>query len=1101
MGVSLLIGTLDVAERKNIAAGKVIAAVAVLRAKLEGRIRSTFDVTEGVAQLIQVDGAMSADHFFGMSKQALEAKPLIRRILFAPNDVVQLVYPVAGNEGVLGMNIQKIQIYREAVLRARDAKEAILAGPVELSLKRGVGFIYRRPVFLNAGEVRGGYWGSISVVADMQHLLVPVSQKEASGLQIAVRGTDGLGFDGGMIIGDPLLFEEHPITSVIDIPGGTWQLGALPVNGWPSDSILGSILFQGSVLCTVLLTIFSARLCKSQIVIRLRHAELSKEVEVRRAAESSLKQSEKRFRSLFERSPDPTLILGEGGFCTQANASAREVFGYDDMEIFSTIKAKDISPPFQSDGQSTEVKARLMLQVAIKTGVHRFEWLHKRADGSIFPAEITLCTMTLAEKPALYAVVRDITARKEAEHSLSIQQDLLQNIVENAPSLIYIYDTEGRLQLCNRLFEQAAGFKFEEMKGKQRDDFLSIEETKTLNKNDKKVLAAKGIVRFEDRLKRDGQVRVYLTTKCVLRAKDGKPTGILGISTDITETKQKAEQLRLAGVVISHTADGVVITNSRGHILSINAAYEKITGYSLEDSIGHKPSMLISENQDRVFYQNILKNLKNGGFWRGELWNRRRDGALYPMWMTINTVHNEEGKITNYVGVFSDVSAINQSLAELEQMSHFDPVTALPNRTLFHERLQHSLELSKNTQLTIAVMVLDLDGFKTVNDSLGHSIGDLLLKQASSRFLSCVRSGDTVSRIGGDEFALILNDLRDPADAIIVSEKLLSSFKKPFSLQGANILLTASIGISVSPQDSQTPEQLLKQADSAMYGAKESGRNNYRFYQPEMTQRAQQRLDSEYALRRAVQNKEFEIWYQPKINLSTHTLVGAEALIRWRDPVRGLVPPTDFIPLAEQTGLITDIGEFAIETVCKDIRRWTDHQLNYGVVAVNVASLQIERSDLLEVIKGFLEAYVLPAKSLEIEVTESLMMANPEHTKIVLRQLQRLGITTAIDDFGTGYSSLAYLKMLPINSLKIDRAFVSGLPHDSVDRAIVKTIVDLGHALGFKVVAEGVETEEQHSFLKDSGCDVGQGYFYGRPMHIVAFESCLDRLSKNFYTI
>jgi diguanylate cyclase (GGDEF)-like protein len=392
--------------------------------------------------------------------------------------------------------------------------------------------------------------------------------------------------------------------------------------------------------------------------------------------------------------------------------------------------------------------------------------------------------------------------------------------------------------------------------------------------------------------------------------------------------------------------------------------------------------------------------------------------------------------------------------------------------------------------------VLDLDGFKTVNDSLGHSMGDLLLQQAATRFLSCVRSEDTVSRLGGDEFALILNNLTDPTDAIIIAKKLLWSLQEPFDLKGTSTLLTASIGISVAPHDSETPEQLLRQADTAMYGAKEGGRNDYRFYQPEMTLRAQERLNSERFLRRAVLNHEFEVWYQPKINLSNNEVEGAEALIRWCDPLLGLVPPADFIPLAESTGLIIQIGEQVIDMVCSDIRRWTDLHIPHGVIAVNVAALQIDRSDYVETIMSALEEYDLPANVLEVEVTESLMMASPAHSKEVLSTLQRLGITTAIDDFGTGYSSLAYLKLLPINSLKIDRTFVSDLPHDKSDVAITKTIVELGHALGFKIIAEGVETEEQNRFLKKIGCDQGQGYFYGRPMPTLEFELWLKQKLK-----
>ncbi|MNI09538.1 Phytochrome-like protein cph2 [compost metagenome] len=371
-------------------------------------------------------------------------------------------------------------------------------------------------------------------------------------------------------------------------------------------------------------------------------------------------------------------------------------------------------------------------------------------------------------------------------------------------------------------------------------------------------------------------------------------------------------------------------------------------------------------------------------------------------------------------------------------------------------------------------------------------MGDLLLQQAASRFLACVRAEDTVSRLGGDEFALILNNLTHPTDAIIIAKKLLASLQEPFDLKGTSTLLTASIGISIAPLDAETPELLLRQADTAMYGAKDSGRNDYRFYQPEMTLRAQERLNSERFLRRAVLNHEFEVWYQPKVNLATNAVEGAEALIRWRDPVQGLISPAEFIPLAESTGLIIQIGEQVVDMVCKDLRRWEDQGIAHGVIAINVATLQIDRSDYVETIRCALDLYDLPASALEVEVTESLMMASPEHSREVLCTLQNLGITTAIDDFGTGYSSLAYLKILPINHIKIDRTFIFDLPHDPGNVAITKTIVELGHALGFKIIAEGVETREQNDFLRSLGCDQGQGYLYGRPMPAADFERWLN---------
>jgi predicted signal transduction protein with EAL and GGDEF domain len=356
-----------------------------------------------------------------------------------------------------------------------------------------------------------------------------------------------------------------------------------------------------------------------------------------------------------------------------------------------------------------------------------------------------------------------------------------------------------------------------------------------------------------------------------------------------------------------------------------------------------------------------------------------------------------------------------------------------------------------------------------------------------------VRVEDTVSRLGGDEFAIILNNLAQGTDAISVVKKLLQALQEPFDLDGTAALVTTSIGIAIAPLDGNTPEALVRNADTAMYGAKEGGRNSYRFYQADMTRRAQERLTQERSLRRALEEGEFEVWYQPKLELADGSLCGAEALLRWRDPARGLVSPAEFIPLAERTGLIVPIGELVLDQVCRQARQWADRGLLAGRIAVNVAALQIERSDYAATLRQALEQHGLPATALEVEVTESLIMESPGHARQVLCDIQTLGVTTAVDDFGTGYSSLAYLKVLPINHLKIDRAFVADLPHNANDVAIARAIIALGHSLGFHITAEGIETQEQLDFLRDAGCDQGQGYLLGRPMPATDFTAWMQR--------
>jgi len=1089
--LALLLGQLEVDRRTSEARTQATAELAAVRARLEGQIMATFSITEGIVHLLRHDGSISPERFAGMASQAIAAVPHIRNIALAPDDVIRQVYPLAGNERALGFAYSTRPEQFATVRRARELGGPLLAGPVDL-VQGGRALIHRRPVFITDKAGGSRYWGVASIVADVDRLLNVGGIGREGPLNLALRGRDGDGADGGMIWGDSTVFGQQPVLMNVSVPGGTWQLAGLPKAGWPSTNLLHSPLFLVALSNTLLLLYFVAQLMGRNSFIRERNAELSREIAERKEIQASLAQSEGRFRTLFEHSPDPTWIVRQGCF-SEANAAALEMFGFKDFSQFRGISPIDLSPARQPDGQTSAEKAKAMMEIAVARGLHRFEWTHQRCDGSLFPAEVTLSAMQLNELPVLHAVVRDISERKQAEAELERQRSLLGAIVDHAPSLIYMFDTEGRLRLGNRLFEKVIGRPRAAVEGQLRESFISPALAVQHRHNDELVMQSGQPMRFEEQAFDGGVQRTYLTTKCPLPGPDGSLRGVLGISTDITEIKQTTEQLRLAGVVMENTADGVMITDARGVILSVNKAFTDITGYTAAEALGQLPSLLRSDRQEPEFYRLMWETLASTGIWRGEIWNRRKNGALFPEWLTINAVLDQEGKPVNYVGVFSDISAIKHSQDELERLAHFDPLTGLPNRTLFHDRLQHALERAQRYGQELAVLLLDLDGFKTVNDSLGHPTGDLLLQQAAHRFKECVRVEDTVSRLGGDEFAIILNNLAQGTDAISVVKKLLQALQEPFDLDGTAALVTTSIGIAIAPLDGDTPEALVRNADTAMYGAKEGGRNSYRFYQADMTRRAQERLTQERSLRRALEEGEFEVWYQPKLELADGSLCGAEALLRWRDPARGLVSPAEFIPLAERTGLIVPIGELVLDQVCRQARQWADRDLLAGRIAVNVAALQIERSDYAATLRQALEKHGLPATALEVEVTESLIMESPNHARQVLCDIQTLGVTTAVDDFGTGYSSLAYLKVLPINHLKIDRAFVADLPHNANDVAIARAIIALGHSLGFHITAEGIETQEQLEFLRGAGCDQGQGYLFGRPMPAADFTAWMQQ--------
>ncbi|HJW01885.1 MAG TPA: diguanylate cyclase, partial [Azospira sp.] len=863
--LGIMLGQLDAERRESEARARTLAELATVRARLEGTVQATFNLTAGIVHLLRQDGDISPQRFAGMAAQAIDSARYIRNITLAPDDVIRLIYPLEGNEKAIGTDFRRIPAQYPTIQRAREINQPILAGPVDL-VQGGRGLIHRRPVFIPDPKGPPRYWGAASMVADVDKVMAAGGLSQDGELNLALRGADGKGEQGGLIWGDGAVFAQQPATMTVQIPGGTWQLAAVPKSGWPATSLLASPYFLLTLINTGLVALFVGQLGRRNQLIRRRNADLQQEVQERQRVQTSLMDSEERFRKLFDLSPDATWVMRNRAFLDW-NAAALSLFGVaDKAEALATAPLR-FSPAQQPDGADSAQQAEAMIQAAVIRGLHRFDWQFCRADGQPFPAEVTLCPMILGGEKLMYAVIRDISERQAAREALERSQSLLFGIVDNAPSLIYVFDTLGRLQLCNRGFESAVGHPREAIVGHPREHFLAPLAAREHRQNDLAVMASGQPMRFEEQNLEAGGNHVYLTAKCPLVGADGNIQAVIGISTDITELRHTTDQLRLAGVVLESTADGVMITDPQGRIVSVNRAFTDITGYSAEEAIGQRSSLLRSEHQPPDFYQQMWHSIQEAGVWHGEIWNRRKNGELYPEWLTINAIYGDGRQILNYVGVFSDISTIKHSQAELERLAHFDPLTELPNRTLFHDRLQHALERSQRYGQDLAVLLLDLDGFKTVNDSLGHPMGDLLLCQAAQRFKQCLRVEDTVARLGGDEFAIILNNLGQETDAVAVVKKLLQALQEPFDLEGTSALVTTSIGIAIAPMDGQTTEELVRNADAAMYGAKEGGRNNYRFYQSEMTRRAQERLSQERALRRALEEGEFEVWYQPKLDL------------------------------------------------------------------------------------------------------------------------------------------------------------------------------------------------------------------------------------------
>jgi diguanylate cyclase (GGDEF)-like protein/PAS domain S-box-containing protein len=558
------------------------------------------------------------------------------------------------------------------------------------------------------------------------------------------------------------------------------------------------------------------------------------------------------------------------------------------------------------------------------------------------------------------------------------------------------------------------------------------------------------------------------------------------------ELHKAIASLRLASAVVDNTSEGIVVTDASNTIIEVNQAYCNITGYEREELLGRNPSINKSDFHDAAFYQSMWTDLLEKGSWSGEIWDRRKDGSIFPKWLSINAIKDEADVVENYVGVFTDITKIKETERKLEELAYYDPLTGLPNRTLFHDRLRREMANSDRTGNKAALMFIDLDRFKYVNDTLGHKAGDALLIQVSKQLADGVRETDTVARLGGDEFTVILGGLSDTLNVGRIAQGYIERMQQPFQIEGQEVYVGASIGICIYPDDGEDEETLNKNADIAMYEAKSAGRGQFHFFHPGMDAANSQRMILEGNLRRALVENQLRVFYQPKVDLASNTIVGMEALVRWMHPEDGLISPADFVPIAEENGMIVMIDQFVMREACRQIRLWRQEGASYRV-AVNLSALQFKQKNLVEYIEDLLAEHELDPAALELEITESAIMDDPASAAQLITKLRKIGLYISVDDFGTGYSSLAYLKKFPINALKIDQSFVRDLTWDSDDAAIVRSIITLSASLNLGVVAEGVETLEQKAFLLEHGCRLVQGYLFSKPLPADEMTAFLEK--------
>ncbi len=753
----------------------------------------------------------------------------------------------------------------------------------------------------------------------------------------------------------------------------------------------------------------------------------------------------------------------------------------DDFINHRTIKYGELIYSNDRESVWNEVQAALkenrsfQLVYRITTADGKLKWVWEQGRGVFAPDGQLL---------ALEGFVTDITERKHADEAMLKSESRLRSIVKTALNVIIVLSPDHSILEFNPEAERVYGSRREEVLGKDYFElFLPRDLWKKVEDDLRMVMSGKETRGFENSIRAaDGSKRVMIWNVSRLADPQGRVIGVVTIGQDVTASRQAQEEMHKLSRAVQQTADSIMITDRDGVIEYVNQAFEDTTGYARSEAVGKKPNIVKSGRHDDGFYQRLWKTILNGEVYRGVLTNRKKNGELYYEEKTITPLKDERGNITHFISTGKDITERMQTQERLHYLAHHDVLTGLSNRALFLERLDHALTRARWTNRPLAVLFLDLDRFKNINDTLGHDIGDGALRVAAQRLTDAVREGDTVARLGGDEFTVLLEDLANSNDVPSVAQKILDALSRPFEVEGREFVITTSIGISLYPSDGDDSLKLLRNADNAMYRAKEQGRNKFQFYSSEMGARALEKFMLESNLRYALERQEFLLYYQPQVNLATGKVTGVEALLRWRHPELGLVSPAQFIPVAEETGLMKKIDEWVLHTACQQAQAWRAVGIGPITMSANLSGAAFSERNLAEIVSRAMGESCLAPEQLELEITENNIMQDAESTVRMLGNLKRMGVRLAVDDFGTGYSSLSYLKRFPIDTLKIDQSFVQDVTDDEDDASLVKAIIVMGHALQLNVIAEGVETPEQLAFLRQHGCDGMQGYFFSRPL-------------------
>lgn len=818
--------------------------------------------------------------------------------------------------------------------------------------------------------------------------------------------------------------------------------------------------------------------------------QFSDEIEQRKVAEQQLKNSEQRWMFALESGGDGVWDWDLSSGQVFMSPKCRQILDCNEFDLQANLHDwKDTIHPDDRNRLLTELQQHLSGQSERFDNEHRirlaegqWRWIH--SNGLVVSRDEQGAALRMI------GVHTDITERNR------LQWVQIAKIIEGSPEAMLLVGENGLIQLANATACNVFAYAQADMVGLSVDELVPEAirpqhaelRRKFIAENRPRPMSASSSLLATRADGSEFPVEISLTPVNI----DNQMSVIASI-LDVSKRKHMEHEMQLMAMIYQAIGEAVMVADATNTIVAINDRFTQLTGYSAEEAIGQSTTLLKSGKHSPSFYQTMWDALNKSGHWQGEIWNRRKNGDDYHEWLVINTIFGKQGEVERRVAMFSEITVRKQIEQTIWRQANFDPLTNLANRRMFLERLGVEIKKCHRDQRFLAVMLLDLDHFKEVNDTLGHGMGDQLLRDTARRLQSCVREADTVARMGGDEFTIILSDLGTQNDVARVADCILDQLTRPFSLNGEQAYISVSIGITLYPHDAKDSDQLIKNADQAMYYAKQQGRNCYSYFTAEMEQTAQKRLRLTNELRQAVTNQEFLVYYQPIVDLADRSIHKAEALVRWQHPQRGLVSPVEFISLAEETGLILEIGDWVFKTAASQVAAWRKTYRDDFKISVNKSPVQINRKrPQNQNWATYLAGVGIPGDCLIMEITEGLLLDVNGTVSDLLFAYRDAGIQVAIDDFGTGYSSLAYLKKFDIDYLKIDQSFTRNLTESSSDLALCQAIIVMAHKLGLKVIAEGIETEQQLQLLEDAGCDFGQGYYFARPLPAEAFEALLS---------